>query len=238
MKKRDKKSRILIGSILFVLTFALVFFGVQWFTKTGFFRLPGVVYYDESLNDSELEVLATIFTDELELDRDVTVSAKNYLQYPELNENDFLYNVFVPVTDFYSTGTNVTADSSEILFSDSYATENSFNMIDVSELDFREKLLSINGEYYLDNYNNGAIFRVISFDSKKYDEEIKPLVEQAFKKEYPSKKNVLTMAQTGVTALSRAMNAKLDEVGDATYFSQNLGEYLSSFDLTHTSNES
>ena len=34
------------------------------------------------------------------------------------------------------------------------------------------------------------------------------------------------------------MNEKLYAVGDATYFAENIKDYLSSFDLTHTSNES
>ena len=47
------------------------------------------------------------------------------------------------------------------------------------------------------------------------------------------------MAQTGVTALSRGMNTKLKNIGgDATYFAEYIKDYLSKFDLTHTSNES
>ena len=72
-----------------------------------------------------------------------------------------------------------------------------------------------------------------------FDDEIKPLVEETFTKTFPEKSSVLTFAQTGVTALSRGMNSKLVSVGgDATYFAENIKDYLSSFDLTHTSNES
>ena len=92
---------------------------------------------------------------------------------------------------------------------------------------------------YLDTFESGAIFRKIKFESEKYQEEIAPLVEEAFTKEFPEKSSVLSFAQTGVTALSRGMNQKLASVGgDATYFAENIKEYLSSFDLTHTSNES
>lgn len=237
MKKRSKGKHFLVGSIIFVLTFAAVFFGVQWFTKTGFFKLPGIVKYDESLNDEELSALNSIFTDEVRLDEDVTISAKEYLNLPTLNENDFLDSIYVPVTDFYGLETDVEASSPEVLFSDPYGSEIYFDMIDVNDLTFQNKLLSVNGEYYLDNYNAGAVFRVITFDSEKYEGEIKPLVEQVFAKTFPNKQNVLSMAQTGVTALARGMNTKLDEVSDATYFAANIKEYLSSFDLTHTSNE-
>ncbi len=237
MKKRSKRKHFLIGSVIFVLTFAAVFFGVQLFTKTGFFKLPGVVKYDESLNSEELGLFDSIFTDEVRLDEDVIISAKDYLQLPVLNNNDFLYSIFVPVTDYYSLETNVDASSPDVLFSDPYISDATFNMIDVNELNFQKKLLSINGDYYLDNYNAGAVFRVITFDSEKYEDEIKPLVEQFLSKTFPSKQNVLSVAQTGVTALARGMKTKLDEVSDPSYFAENIKDYLSSFDLTHTSNE-
>ena len=54
----------------------------------------------------------------------------------------------------------------------------------------------------------------------------------------PSRETVLTLAQTGVTALSRRMNSKLQQVSDATYFSEKIAPFLSKFDFTHTSNES
>ena len=65
------------------------------------------------------------------------------------------------------------------------------------------------------------------------------MVESEFKKTFPDEASVLTFAQTGVTALSRGMNQKLSEVsGDATFFSEKISDFLSGFDLTHTSNES
>ncbi|MBR3131954.1 CapA family protein [Candidatus Saccharibacteria bacterium] len=236
--KRNRTKAFLITISLFVVIFLAVFFGIQFITKTGVFRIPGVVYYDESLNAEELEKLAAIFTDEVDLDKDVYISAIDYLEKPELTSGEFLEKISVPVTDFYSTDTNIEADEPEILFSDAYVSEVNFNMIDIDELDFQKKLLSINDKYYLDDFNAGAVFRVISFTSEKYEEEIQPLVEGAFAKVFPEKETVLAFAQTGVTALSRGMNAKLYKVGDATYFSEKIKDFLSSFDLTHTSNES
>lgn len=208
--------------------FAGAFFGIQFFTKTGIFRVPGVVYYDESLKPEELAKLQTIFTEEVDLDKDVTISAKEYTVKPELGDGEFLYDIYVPVTDFYEER----ADTSEL-------TGGEYHTIPLEELDFTQKLLAVNGEYYLDNFNSGATFRVISFESEKYDEEIAPLVAETFAKEWPEKDTVLAMAQTGVTALSRGMNTKLKNIGgDATYFAEYIKDYLSKFDLTHTSNES
>lgn len=229
MKRRKKGllKRILVGLCSFVVVFALAFFGIQFFTKTGIFRIPGVVYYDESLNEDELSLLKTIFTDEVDLDKDVTISASESPSRPKLSKGEFLVEILVPVTDFYETRTDVGEfDEGEVEY------------VSVNDLDFTKKLLTINDEYYLDNFNAGAEFRIIKFESEKYDEEISDLVEEAFAREWPEKDTVLSFAQTGVTALSRGMHAKLQSVGDATYFAENIKDYLSSFDLTHTSNES
>ena len=230
--------RVLIGVGVFVAFAVAVFFGIQYFTKTGIFRIPGVVYYDDSLSGSEIARLDEIFTDEVDLDKDVSISVKNYLEKPNLSDGEFLVNIYVPTTDFYSVDTNITATEPDLLFADAYVADVAFTMTDIDELDFSRKLLSINDKYYLDEFDAGAVFRVLKFESEKYEEEILPLIGDTFKREFPEKDTVLTFAQTGVTALSRGMNAKLNRVGDAKYFAEGIGEYLSSFDLTHTSNES
>ncbi len=226
-----KKLRFII---LIVFLFAILatgtVFGAQFITKTGIFRIPGVVYYDETLKEDETELLKSIFTEEVDLDKDVKISAVETLEKPAEKEGHFLYEIYVPITDFYSTETSI---SSEKI----YAPET--KLIKLSELDSTVKLLSIDGKYFLDKFDSGAVFRSIIFESEAYEKEIEPLVKETFTKTFPKKETVLTMAQTGVTALSRGMDVKLKSVGmDATYFAQNIGDYLSSFDLTHTSNES
>ena len=230
---------IIIGCICFVLLVVGACFGVQFLTKTGIFKVPGVVYYDESLLSDEVAKLKTIFTEEVELDKDVNISAENRLELGELDANEFLYEIAVPVADFYSDETNVDVDEAYMLFNN--CLDCFYTMVDIHDLDFTRKLLSINGHYYLDEFNKGGVYRIIKFESEKYEEEIKPLVVELFADdgEWLNKDNVLTFAQTGVTALSRGMNKKLREVGgDATYFAEYIKSYLSSFDLTHTSNES
>lgn len=216
-----------------------MFFGVQYFTKTGLFRIPGVVYYDDGLNSEERKVLEGIFTEEVDLDKDVTISARYTLEKPTLEEGEYIYDIQVPVTDFYSTDTNITANDVDVLFADKVQSDVAYTMISVDDLNFGKKLLSINDHYYLDEFDAGAAYRIVKFGSEKFEEEIKPLVNDAFTKTFPEKNTVLTLAQTGVTALSRGMNQKLVAVGgDATYFAANIKDFLSSFDLTHTSNES
>ena len=224
-QRRENRSKRVFGSVVvFLIIFVIVLVGIQFFAKTGMFHVPGVVYYDESLSSEQLNALKGIFTDEVELDSDVKISTWNSLTRPELAEGEYIYNITVPVTDYYDARTD----------------RNEFEEVDIipiDELDFTKKLLSIDGEYYLDTFDKGAYYEVIKFESDNFEKEIKPLVDSTFAKDWPSEQNVLTMAQTGVTALSREMNAKLNSVGDARYFAEKIGDYLSGFDITHTSNE-
>lgn len=225
MRRRRRRFRLVFSElILFALVFMGIFLGVQFVTKSGIFKQPGIVTYDETLTPDEQTFLKEIFTDQVVLDSDVRISARDDITRSNLQENELIYQITVPITDFYSSA----GDVSE--------TEN-VERIPLTELDFTKKLLSVDGEYYLDTFDKGAYYRIISFDSDKYKDEIEPLVKEAFPNNYPSKDTVLTMAQTGVTALSRGMNAKLAEQGDPTFFSKNIAEYLREFDITHTSNE-
>ena len=238
-KRTRKASKIVIISLIFVAALVGVFFGVQFFTKTGIFRIPGVVYYSDSLTSAETGIFEGIFDEEVELDKDVTISGKWTLEKPIANTGEYLYEILVPVTDFYSSETNIDVNDVTELLDESFKVAHNFELIPVSELDFSKKLLSLNGQYYLDNFDSGAVYRTISFDSEKFGEEIEPLVANIFKKEFPTKDSTLTFAQTGVTALSRRMNTRLNAMGgDATYFSAEIGPFLSAFDITHTSNES
>ena len=230
-RKGNKLGKIIVCFLIFIIIGVGAFFGVQFFTKTGIFRIPGVVYYGETLNEDELSALKNIFTKEVNLDKDVTINARYTLELPELGAGEYLYEVLVPVTDFYSSETNIDAEDAEQLLKTA-------DLIPVSKLDFTSKLLSINGKYYLDEFKTGAVYRIIEFKSEKFREEIWPLVSSMFDKTFPGSDTVLTFAQTGVTALSRGMHTKLKSVKDGKYFAEQIGPYLSAFDITHTSNES
>ena len=158
-KKNKKRVAIVFGVAVIAVG---VFFGVQFVTKTGFFKVPGVVYYDESLTDSERGLIEGIFTEDVELDKDVNISAYYSFAKPELQAGEYLYNIYVPVTDFYSTETNVELSEPELIFADAYQSEVAFDAISIDELDFQKKLLSINGDYYLDSFESGAVFRVLN----------------------------------------------------------------------------
>lgn len=237
-RKSNTFGKIMICVAIFAIIFVGAFFGVQFFTKTGVFRIPGVVYYGEGLNTDETSKLQDIFTEKVDLDKDVKIDAEYALDLSSLTKGKYLYDILVPVTDFYSSKTNIDVESVQQLFDTAFLAENEIELVPISELDFTKKLLSLNGKYYLDEFNLGGVYRIISFDSEKFFEEIEPLIADMMKKDFPGQENVLTFAQTGVTALSRGMHTKLKSVGDAKYFAEQIGPYLSSFDITHTSNES
>ena len=225
---RKRKGRFLLFLLSFLFVTGGSFLGIQFVTKTGIFAPPGVVYYDESLEESELTLLKSVFTDEVVLKRDVKISAQNSYTKPEATIGTYLVDILVPVTDFYESRSDI-----------SEFTDSEYSFISINDLKFDQKLLTIDGKYYLDDFNQGAIFRTMSFESPLFEQEIQPKVEKLFAaKSFPNEETVLTMAQTGVTALSRGMNQKLRSVENAEYFAEKIGSFLSSFDLTHTSNES
>lgn len=227
---RRKKGIIITSSIIIVLLIvAGVVFGLQWVNHTGIFHKPGQIVFDDSLQPEQRDLINSLMAGAdptIELNSDVAISTitKHSL---ETIPNSVLYNILVPVTDFYSP-----------LISVDWTEAENFDLISILELTSKQKLLAIDGEYYLDTLNSGAFFEYLTFAGDNADVvKITTLLAEHLP-EFPTKETLLTFAQTGVTALSRGMNAKLNQAGDASYFAANIGEYLRNFDLTHTSNES
>lgn len=226
--------KFLIGSIVFIFAGVVGFFGFQFFTHTGIFKVPGVVTYDESLTDEEADRILSIFScdgcKDSGLDNDVKISGVS-LKSASVPENSILYDIYVPVADFYDPRSSVSLEEAEPL------------LISIRDLDSTKKLLAIDGEYYLDTFSSGATFRYLAFEGKNPQEAIDrvtPMLRGINDDyQYPSPENTLSFAQTGVTALSRGMLTKLNATGgDGAYFAENIKDFLSSKDLTHISNES
>ena len=115
---RNKKhpfKTFITGLICFVAIFAVVFFGIQFVTKTGIFKIPGVVYYGEGLNETELGILKNIFNEELVLDKDVSIDARTTEERPDLQPGEYLYLIEVPTNSFYENRNDVSEyEESEI----------------------------------------------------------------------------------------------------------------------------
>lgn len=224
MEIRERKRRGLFFGVIIIGIVALL--GLQLITRTGIFKVPGVITYDESLKTEELEALKEIFSEKT-LDKDLKISARESEEKPTLSSGEYLVEIKVPVTDFYEAR----QDTGEF-------QEGEYKMIPLEELDSRQKLLTRGGEYFLDTFRSGATFRIISFKSESFEQEIKPLVDESFRRDYPEQESTLSFAQTGVTALARGMNKQLVDVGgDAKYFAEGLKDYFEKIDLVHTSNE-
>lgn len=222
------KKKLVIGGICFLIGAAAAFFGVQFVLKTGMFKVPGKLVFADEILDSEAEKYREALA-EVELDKDVVFSEF----YDGYGKDALVTDVLVPVADFYEPKESITAEEFEKRLASGEGVKS------VLGLDETVKLLAVEGEYYLETFTTGAIYKYLRVegenaeDVKKVEEVLRPMLP-----ELPSKDTVLSFTQTGVTALARGMNAKMAEVGDGKYFAANIGEYLAKFDLTHTSNES
>ncbi len=244
---------------IFIIVGVAAFFGIQFITKTGIFKVYGTLNISKKVPKDIKSKLEPIVNDEVKLDHDVTVDVGySTSAYDEIScvktesENcklNLLYNISVPVTDFYDTKNSISAKEIDDLLG---ALETSENLVSILDVTASQKILAVEDNYYLDTLDSGAIFTYITVsihnagnptseanelldeDEKKVVDLIKPAL-----KEFPTKDSVLTLAQTGVTALSRNMLTKLNKAGgDASYFAEKIKDFLSSKDLTHISNES
>ena len=233
--KREKKPTFIICLIVFLAAFTASFF-VAKFLMSGplaeVFSTPGVVTYDESLSEAEVNFLKPILEGTTEspitLKHDVLISAADTsTKAATTNQNYIIYDILVPVADFYYAPSNISSDA--------LSTTSEVNLISVTTLTPEQKLLSLDGHYFFDDFQQGAIYRILKFDSSDPTEAIN-LIQPHLPK-FPTKDTTLSLSQTGVTALSRMMVAKLNSVDDATYFAEHIANYLKNADLTHLSNE-
>lgn len=291
--------RKFLAITIFIIVAVAVFFGIQFITKTGAFKVYGTLNISDNVPADVKAALSSVTANETKIEHDIKVNVDYSFEYPQYLECNIqlgcqvnlLYDVLVPITDFYDPKNSISFDSvskkaPEIIESylallgtyeisdkneadpdeanrDAILSADGFsdNFISILNLAKDQKLLAINyyedhDEYYLDTLNSGAIFVYVSIhilaqDDKafnlNYDPErildegeqkiinlIKPVL-----KDFPTTDTVLSFAQTGVTALSRGMLTKLNQVGgNAEYFAENIKDFLSSKDLTHISNES
>lgn len=224
----DKQRKTRLNAIVITFTVAVlaVFFGIQLVNQTGVFHQAGELLFADSATELNRDfVTGNLSIDDLELKSDLTIGATSSTEILN-NDNYLLYDILLPVGNFDDTTISVNSEQ---------ATQE--NLLSVWDLDNSHRLLELNGEYYLDNFTSGALFQYLTFEGDADDiKKVKNLLGEKIAA-FPNQDTVLTLAQTGVTALSRRMNTKLNQVGNAGYFSEYIGDFLSSFDFTHTSNE-
>ncbi len=221
-KSHGPKSHKIIILLIFIGAItATIFLLVQIFSHK-IVIIPGKISYDESLADAEKSFLEENLAD-FRAPSDVTISATTE-PTSSTKDNTLIYDVLVPVTDFYNATSNITSDQ-----------VSNYTLIPVSNLTPDQKLLSIDGHYYFDDYQNGAVYRTFHFDTQDSAAIIDALSEKLPAR--LTKDSILSINQTGVTALARAMQKTLNAVGDGAYFAEKVSDFLKSTDLTHISNE-
>ena len=200
----------------------------------------GSLHFDASVPATTQAELADLLSD-LDLWQDLTISTTRTTEPQDAP----LLNLYLPVTGFYNPVSDLTTeqftelkstfDPNNLTLPTSESTD--LILVPLQDLTADLKLLSVDGAYYLDTLNSGALFEYLTFSGDPETVAAAQERAQALSLATPTTDTTLSLAQTGVTALSRGMYTKLQQVGDASYFAANLADYLSQFDLTHTSNE-
>ena len=221
-----RKNAIIIILVFLIVAAGMVFLLTQIFNK-NIVIVPGKIIYDESLTAKEKVSLENILSD-YKAPEDITISATtepaSFVTGASKDQNYIIYDTLVPITDFYDATSNIET-----------AEAKNYTFISVDKLTPNQKLLSLDGNYFFDDYLNGAMYRIIHFSSDKATGAI-DMTSNATNTKL-TKEDVLSFNQTGVTALTRRMLNALNKVGDGVYFAEYVKDFLKSSDLTHISNE-
>ena len=218
--KSGIKSKIILLIIILVLVvFAVLFANTLFNGKVPF--MPATITFDDSLTEGEVNFIKDTLGDR-ELPSNITVKATDTSSAPTAADNNtIIYDILLPTTDFYDSRSSVSPSEE-------------FTYTSIKDLKPENKVLALDGNYYLDTFDRGAKFRTLTFESKDAGD-----IPSTIKKKLnlPTKDTTLSLMQTGVTALTRGMIDVLNQKGDATYFSEKLKDFMSNADYTHISNE-
>lgn len=127
-------------------------------------------------------------------------------------------------------------DSVDNLVAVMKVSDNNVGLIEYKDLDYRMKVLSVNGLYYLDNPEGGIHIRFYASSNNSAILDILKKNISVVGLEL-NKKNVLKLNMSGVVAISRGVASKMDSLGEFDYPAEYLGSFLADADLTHVSNE-
>jgi len=110
--------------------------------------------------------------------------------------------------------------------------------IDVGDLDENVKLLSLEGNYFLDDAKGGIgyILSVNEVSNSLSSDIASKRLKQVFKSDF-NLEDIVSVNMTGVTAITRNLASKVNKSGDWGYASNKIADFLKDADLTHISNE-
>ncbi len=257
---RSVRKRQYLKPLIVVLIVLLGFGAYKLFIPTPVERAVDQLQFDSSVTERETQAIRTSIQEQSKTYRGSVTASVSTSYKP--GQTPSVLSAYVPVTNVYSTKQQISKSElaqselfvlenmdektktalADLLKIDSARlksittldklTDDQFALVEESNLAPNIKLLALDGAYYLDSFNKGAIFRSVKFSG----DDASSLADLDVNK-LGNKKSVLKVNQTGVTALTRGMMKKLSSVPDATYFSEKIGKYLANADITHVSNE-
>ena len=252
MERRRSKAPI----IRLIAVFLAAFLGIFLFLYiirggSGSLFKPPTVSYDETLTDDEKSYLINYFKEHPPA-ADTTVSAEYATYFDQSDRTKALYQALLPVSGFYSPKISISEselkdiDNLPKIVKDSNEvkpTDAEVYLLPQEQLNPSVKLLAVDSNYFLDSATqdltySGGLFRVLNIKSNNQENSSK--ISEGITSDKNSlleKENILSFNQTGVTALTRRMQSKLNSTGDASLFSAKIADFLKSSDYTHTSNE-
>lgn len=249
----------LFSSILLVLMLGFIATKYYYAKKIGTSNNQKLIF-DSTLTPTEKELITRAVHERgIKLKSNINVSVKTS---NKITNQDNILNVIAFTTGLYSSSSNIDMQAlatSQLTYDSDISHEllievakfigvplekinknngsidpksTGINITQIAKLDQNQKLLSYNQDYYLNSFLSGAIFRVVQFTGEGSQE-----LENLMFNNLPTKDTVLKVNMTGVTAFTRLMMRKLNQVGDPLYFSKKIGPFLKDADITHISNE-
>lgn len=221
----------------FIVTSVLLF---VFFKKPILLKIPVQAHLESSLNKNEETLISKVLSED-NLYHEMNISAEYSFIRPS-EPNSIISDILVPTT--HISGSNISKSDLKNLLIRHNNSSLEYLSPDVTHiltpiLDVKpaQSIVAVDGDFFLENFNSGAVFRVIKLSGDP--EETSNLREKILANlpTFPDKNSVLSFAQTGVTALTRAMTTKLNQIQNPLYFSAHIKDFLKSKDITHISNE-
>ena len=208
MNSNHRSLKIIFGILIVVIPVAIVL--------TYFINRPkGQILCSEELTSESCNLVKSALQD-TPLKSDLKISATTL---DHISGSELISDIELPVTDFY------------------YHKDTEY--LPFSSVSSAVRIVAQNDENYLNDFKSGAKFHILKVESVSSDEQ--KTAEDKIREKLPhfpvSKDELLTINQTGVTALARGIQTKLNQVGDGAYFAEKIQDFLSSTDFTHISNE-